>query len=46
LFGGLFAGLTFNMSLALLWVGIAHAMLGLYSFQDDSSSIPASITGN
>jgi len=34
LLGGLFAGLTFNMNLALLWVGIAYAMLGMYGFED------------
>jgi len=31
LFGGLIAGLTFSMSLALLWIGITTAMLALAS---------------
>ena len=35
LVGGALAGLTFNMNLALLWIGIAHAMLGLYGFEAD-----------
>ena len=30
-FDGLLGGTTFNMSLALLWVGITHAMLALSS---------------
>ncbi len=43
LLGGLLAGLIFNMSLALLWVGIAHVMFGLYGFHDDSQQVPSTI---
>lgn len=34
LFVGLTAGIVFNMSLALIWVGIAHAMLALSGSAD------------
>jgi hypothetical protein len=41
LVSGFMAGLTFNMNLALLWVGIAYAMLGLYGFEAAPDITPA-----
>jgi O-antigen ligase len=37
---GLMAGVSFNMDIALLWVGIAHAMLGLYGLHYIQESVP------